>query len=123
MSLPVVLRLALCGAALGLASSAAFAINDMWEKNAPVSRMTAKDFEIAEAVIYKALDAGKDGEVFEWKNPATSASGNITTLGRFEKNGMQCRVAAFTITAGGLTNRSKWALCKTSGRWKFLEGR
>ncbi|HEY2629796.1 MAG TPA: RT0821/Lpp0805 family surface protein [Usitatibacter sp.] len=116
------LRHAAFAAAL-LASGNACAINEMFAKDAPVAQMTAEDFRIAGDVMRKALDEGRDGQAYEWKNPATSASGTITPLAKFEKNGMQCRGAAFSNVVKGKSGRSEWNLCKTPGGWKVLEGR
>jgi len=110
-------------ALLGLAWGPAHAINEMFAKDAPVSKMTAEDFKIAGDAMRKALDEGKDGQAYEWKNPATSARGTITPLAAFDKNGMHCRGAAFTSDVKGTTGSSKWNLCKTPEGWKVLEGR
>ena len=114
---------AVAAALLGLACGPAHAINEMFAKDAPVSRMTPEDFRIAGEAMRKALDEGKDGQAYEWKNPATSAHGTITPLAAFEKNGMHCRGAAFASDVKGATGRSKWNLCKTPEGWKVLEGR
>jgi surface antigen len=95
----------------------------MFARDAPVARMTKEDFDVAGAVMRKALDEGQDGQVFPWNNPASSASGTITPLARFTRDGTECRGAAFTITAGGKTGSSRWNLCRTSGGWKVAEGR
>ena len=85
--------------------------------------MTAEDFEVAGAVMRTALDTGRDGESFEWKNAATAASGTITLVDSFERQGMKCRGAAFVITARGMTSKTGWNLCKTADGWKVAEGR
>ena len=95
----------------------------MFARDAPVSRMTKEDFDVAGGVMRKALEEGRDGQVFEWKNPASSASGTVTPLAKFERQGMQCRGAAFTINAGGKTSSSQWNLCRTPAGWKVAEGR
>jgi len=105
------------------AAGPALAINEMFEKDAPLSKMTQQDFDIAGAVMRKALDEGKDGQAYEWRNPKTSASGTVTPLASFERNGMKCRGAAFTTNAGGKASSSRWNLCKTAEGWKVLEGR
>jgi len=38
--------------------------------------MTEEDFRVAGEVIRKALDEGQQGRSYEWKNPATGASGS-----------------------------------------------
>ena len=106
-----------------LAATPALAINDMFAKDAPITRMTEDDFRIAGEVMRKALDEGQDGQSFPWQNPSTSASGTVTALATFEKQGMKCRGAAFTITTRGETSRSQWNLCRTPGGWKVAEGR
>jgi surface antigen len=117
-------RIARGAAALILAVACpALAINEMFAKDAPVSQMTEADFKIAGDVMRKALDEGRDGQAYEWKNPATSASGTITPLAAFEKNGLHCRGAAFSSVVKGKSGRTEWNLCKTPGGWKVLEGR
>jgi surface antigen len=113
----------IAAAALVLACTPAFAINDMFAKDAPITRMTAEDFEIAGAVLRNALDRGRDGESFEWKNAATAASGTITVVDSFERQGMKCRGASFVISARGETSKTGWNLCRTADGWKVAEGR
>ena len=109
--------------ALTLASPAAHAANELFAKDAPITRMTKDDFEIAGAVMRKALDEGEDGRAYPWNNPATSASGTVTPLAPFTRQGLRCRGAAFTITTRGETSRSQWNLCRTAEGWKVAEGR
>ncbi len=117
------LRLAAIAAALFGLALPAHAINEMFAKDAPVSKMTPEDFKMAGDVLRKALDEGKDGEAYEWKNPGTSAHGTITPLAAFEKNGMHCRGASFSSEVKGTAGKSAWNLCKTKDGWKVLEGR
>jgi surface antigen len=123
MKRPATRFAAIAATLLGLAWGPAHAINEMFAKDAPISRMTPEDFKIAGEVMRKALDEGTDGHVYEWKNPATDAKGTITPLAAFERNGMHCRGAAFASDVKGKTGSSKWNLCKTPDGWKVLEGR
>jgi surface antigen len=124
MGSPVVSALPLTLGMLALcAVSPAHAINEMWAKDAPITRMTAEDFKVAGEVMREALDTGRDGQVFEWKNPASAASGTVTPGAAFERNGLKCRPAAFSITTQGKTSRSQWKVCKTPDGWKVAEGR
>jgi surface antigen len=95
----------------------------LFARDAPISRMTAEDFRIAGEVIRKALDEGQQGQAYEWKNPATGASGSITPGASFERDGMPCRAARFAIAAGGKNSKSAWNLCRTPDGWKVAEGR
>ena len=113
--------------AAAMAAAAALpvhAINEgLFARTAPIARMTAEDFRIAGEVIRKALDEGQQGRAYEWKNPATGASGSITPGGSFERGGMPCRAVRFTISAGGKSDASAWNLCKTPEGWRVAEGR
>jgi surface antigen len=117
------LRMLAALATLVLACLPAHAINEVFAKDAPIAQMTEDDFKIAGDTLNKALDEGRDGQDFEWKNPATSASGTIRALPRFEKDGMHCRGVAFSTVVKGKEGRSKWNACKTPSGWKVLEGR
>ena len=118
------LRLAFIAAAVLSTALPARAINEgLFARDAPISRMTEEDFRIAGEVIRKALDEGQQGRPYEWKNPATGASGSITPGASFERGGIPCRAARFTIAAGGKSNASAWNLCKTSEGWKVTEGK
>lgn len=114
---------ALAAAVAATSAATAFAINDMFARDAPITRMTQEDFDIAGAVMRKALDEGQEGHAYPWNNPATSASGTVTPLASFTRQGMSCRGAAFTITTRGQTSRSEWNLCRTPAGWKVAEGR
>ena len=124
MERPASRRAALAaGCLLALACMPASAINEMFARDAPITRMTDDDFRVAGSVVRQALDEGKDGQAYEWKNPKTSAAGIVTPTATFEKQGMRCRGAKFTITAGGVSAQSAWNLCKTPEGWKVAEGR
>jgi len=118
------LRWTLIAAALSAAALPVRAINEgLFARDAPITRMTQEDFRIAGEVIRKALDEGQPGRPYEWKNPATGASGSITPGASFERGGMPCRAARFTIAAGGKNSASAWNLCRTPEGWKVAEGR
>lgn len=94
-----------------------------WLKNAPVSRLTKQDFDIANPVVYRALDEGKEGQVYDWNNPGTGASGSVKLMSDpFSRENMMCRRAQFTIAAGGSSSVSTWMLCKLPEGWKFVDG-
>lgn len=105
---------------LGIGSS--FAQSGYWLKDAPVSRMTKQDFEIANPVIRQALDEGKNGQSYKWDNPATKASGSVTPKSEpFARDDKTCRRAEFMISAGGRKNVSSWTLCKMPEGWKAVD--
>lgn len=108
---------------VAVASGPAAAINEMFAKDAPIARMNEDDLRMATQALQKALDDGKDGQRYDWKNAATSASGSITPLKAFQRDGTTCRGVKFTLNAGGKSSTTDWNLCKTPGGWKVAEGR
>ena len=105
--------------ALLVASSPAFA--QIGLRGAPVTKLTKDDFSIANGVIRKALDDGRDGQTYPWSNPKTGASGSIVPGPVFVRDGSKCRKAAFGIVAGGSKSESSWTLCKFSEGWKAID--
>ncbi len=103
------------------ASPLASAAEGYFLKDAPVSRMTKDDFQIANGVIRSALEEGRDGEAYAWENPATGASGSVTPRTAFVRDGKTCRRAQFAVSAGGLKNVSSWTLCKLPDGWKAVD--
>ena len=68
----------------------------------------------------EVLDNGEDGAQDSWKNPDSGASGTIKVFNTFEQNGLRCRRASFSNSAGGFEQTSTYNLCKVAdGTWKF----
>ena len=68
----------------------------------------------------EVLDNGADGAEDSWENPDSGASGAIQVLNTYEENGLQCRRARFSNSAGGFEGISYFNLCKVAdGSWKF----
>lgn len=102
-------------------STQAFAINELFLAKGPMGKLKKSDIAIARAEIGKALDAGKDGETYNWSNPETKASGTIRPTKTFTKDGMRCRATEFTTSAGGEKGASTWNLCNTKNGWKVAQ--
>ena len=102
-------------------SSHAFAFNEFFLASGPMGHLKKSDIVIARAEIVKALDTGKDGQTFSWANAETKASGTIKPTKSFTKDGMRCRTADFTTSAGGKRGASTWNLCSTKDGWKIAQ--
>jgi surface antigen len=105
-----------------LVASPALAINEVFAKGAAVTKLNDEDIRIASAAINAALDANADGEVREWRNPATQANGTVKPTSSSNVGGKQCRKVEFTTHAGGQTGSSRWLVCKTKEGWKVASG-
>ncbi|HKO68189.1 MAG TPA: RT0821/Lpp0805 family surface protein [Burkholderiaceae bacterium] len=104
-----------------LFSSQTFAANALFAARGPLGNLKKDDVEIARAAIRTALDSGPDGQAQTWSNPKTKASGTVKPTKTFSKDGMRCRTADFSTSAGGERGASTWNLCKTKEGWKVVQ--
>lgn len=104
-----------------LFSSQTFAINELFLAKGPLGHLKKDDVEMARAAIRKTLDTGPDGQTQTWTNPKTKASGTIKPTKTFTQDGMRCRAADFTTSAGGERGASSWKLCNTKEGWKIVQ--
>ncbi len=102
-------------------SSHVFAINELFLGRGPLAHLKEDDIEIARTEIMKTLDNGADGQTQAWANPKTKASGTIKPTKTFTKDGMRCRAAEFTTSAGGERGASTWNVCHTKDGWKIAQ--
>jgi surface antigen len=102
-------------------SSEAFAVNELFLARGPLGHLKKDDVTIARAEITKALETGQDGQTQTWSNPKTKASGTVKPTKTFTKDGMRCRAAEFTTSAGGERGASTWTLCNTKEGWKVAQ--
>lgn len=101
-------------------SSQVFAVNELFLARGPLGHLKKDDVTIARVEIKKALDTGPDGQTQTWSNPKTKASGTVKPTKTFTKDGMRCRAAEFTTSAGGERGASTWNLCNTKDGWKVV---
>jgi surface antigen len=100
----------------------AFAFNELFAKGSAVSKLNDEDIRIASAAVNAALDGNADGEVREWRNPATQANGTVKPTSSSNVGGKPCRKMEFTTNAGGQSGSSRWLVCKTKEGWKIASG-
>lgn len=113
-------RIALFALALALMSAPALASNIGFMKDAPLSKMKAEDVELLKGAIRQALADDADGEPQRWSNAKGAASGVVTPVNRFERDGMPCRRVEIANEAGGFSGRSTWDFCQgTDGVWRM----
>lgn len=105
----------------GSFASQVSAANELFLARGPLGHLKKDDVTIARAEITKALDTGQDGQTQTWSNPKTKASGTVKPTKTFTKDGMRCRAAEFSTSAGGERGASTWNLCKTKDGWKIAQ--
>jgi surface antigen len=109
-------------ALLLVAASAAGAQSNLrFLKDAPIEKMTREDLAILLKASNDTLSRNADGETSGWTNPKTGASGTVTPLRTFTRQGMKCREARYTNHAGGFNGDGTYTLCRVaSGDWKLV---
>lgn len=104
------------------AAAPAFAAYIDLLKDSPISYFTEEDQEIFNKTLKDTLNDGADGETRTWSNSNTGASGEMTALGTFDRNGLTCRTLSVINNADGLSATRKFTFCKTEpGEWKIAD--
>jgi surface antigen len=112
--------LALVWLALGLHS--AHAVNLSFLKNTPITAFTDEDIAMAQDHIRNALNHGKNGDVVQWENTNSGATGEYTLLKTYQRNGATCRRVNVVHSAKGRRGESVQTLCQTSeGTWQWAQ--
>lgn len=91
-------------------------------RSSVLASMSADDKREAAAAFRAVLDQAADGEVREWANAQTGASGVFEPIRSYHDAlvDLDCREARMTLKAGGREEQGRYYLCKASdGRWKF----
>jgi surface antigen len=113
--------LAACALLLFAANQPSYGFNTLFVDKMPIGRMTTEDIDILMAAAYKALDDLPDGATSHWENPKTGAGGYLTPRATFRESGLACRDMQVENSAGGLSNRSVFSMCKQpDGTWKIV---
>ena len=104
-----------------LMSTNSYAVNMQYLKYSPVASFTADDFEMLQTTGNKALEENQDGQLSEWKNPATGHSGSITPLNSKTIDGMHCRKVRFLNRAESISGQAIYTFCRVDNKWKILK--
>jgi surface antigen len=112
--------LAAMAAVCSLAAGPALALNMLFLSEGPAGYFTEEDNHMFDRTLQDALNDRKDGEVSSWSNPASGASGKVTVMQTFTREGMTCRELKIFNSAKGRTGQAVFDLCKVpDGRWKI----
>jgi surface antigen len=89
-------------------------------KDTPGSRFNADDYALMKAQVDVALKSETEGQVLEWKNDKTPASGSVVPMNRLTWNGLACRRLRITNTYAELKATGVYKFCeKPAGTWKL----
>ena len=105
-------------ALLALGAGATLASNVTFMRNSPLSKMTSDDLALMRTTMRESLDKGADGTSQRWENPATGASGVVTPLKSYQREGVACRTVEIFNEAQGFSGRTRHDFCKQpDGAW------
>jgi hypothetical protein len=105
-------------AAIFLAAPA-WAINDNFLKDAPVSRLGKDELDTFWAFLMKTLDTAPDGKIVQWKATKVTFTSKITLKRSFDESGLKCREVTIASDSGDRKMSGVYQLCKTGKGWEF----
>lgn len=89
--------------------------------NSAFSRFGKADQALLRAQIDKAIAADTDGQVFEWRNDSSRASGAVTALARARHQDKNCRNLRIQNSWGNQRDEGVFRFCEQpSGKWLLL---
>lgn len=97
----------------------AWAQNDAFLKDAPVSRLSEDEFKVFWAFTMETLDTTPDGETVEWKAAKTAFTSKLTTRKTFTDGGLKCREMTIDSDSGDRQMRGLYGFCKKGKDWEF----
>jgi len=112
-------NIALLATLFVLTTAQAVASNVTFMRNSPLSQMTPEDLALFRATVREVLEKGTDGTARRWDNPNTGASGVVTPLKSYERDGRPCRNVEIFNEAKGFSGRTRYDFCKQpDGTWR-----
>jgi surface antigen len=97
----------------------AWALNENFLKDAPVSRLSEDEFKALWAFAMETLDTAPDGKTVEWKAAKTPFTSKLTPQKSFTEGGLKCRNLTIDSDSRDRQMRGVYKLCKTGKDWEF----
>ncbi|HUL91317.1 MAG TPA: hypothetical protein VLV56_03115 [Burkholderiales bacterium] len=107
------------GIAAILLGAHAWALNESFLKDAPVSRLSEAEFTAFWAFVMKTLDATPDGTTVEWKAAETAFTSKLTLRRSFSDGALRCREVTIDSDSRDRQMRGVYQLCKKGKAWEF----
>ena len=97
----------------------AWALNESFLKDAPVSRLGEDEFKAFWAFAMKTLDTTPDGKTVEWKATKTPFTSKLTPQKTFTDGGLKCREMTIDSDSRDRQMRGLYGFCKKGKDWEF----
>jgi surface antigen len=100
-------------------SAPAWALNESFLKDAPVSRLSEEEFTAFWAFVMKTLDTAPNGTTVEWKAARTTFTSRLTPQRDFADGALRCREMTIDSDSHDRQMRGRYAFCKKGKDWEF----
>ena len=115
------LRAAACSAALVAATAGPVHAIQFGLKDGPGAKFNDDDLALMMARVDAALISPTEGDVLQWKNDKTPASGSVVPMNKLTWNGLPCRRLRITNVYGEQKAQGVYKFCeKPAGKWKLV---
>ena len=112
---------AVCSAALVAGAAAPAHAIQFGLKDGPGAKFNNDDLALMMARVDAGLKSPTEGEVLEWKNDKTPASGSVVPMNKLTWNGMSCRRLRITNVYGEQRAQGVYKFCEEpAGKWKLV---
>jgi len=112
---------ALCSAVLVAGTAAPAHAIQFGLKDGPGAKFNNDDLALMMARVDEGLKSPTEGEVLEWKNDKTPASGSVVPMNKLTWNGLSCRRLRITNVYGEQKAQGVYKFCeKPAGKWKLV---
>jgi surface antigen len=110
------LRAAACSAALVAGAEMPAHAVQFGLKDGPGAKFNNDDTALMMARVDAGLKSPSEGEVLEWKNDKTPASGSVVPMNKLTWNGMSCRRLRITNVYGEQKGAGRLQVLREAGR-------
>jgi len=97
----------------------AWAVNDSFLKDAPVSRLGEDEFKTFWAFTMETLDTTPDGKTVEWTATKATFTSKLTPQRTFTDGGLKCREMTIDSDSRDRQMRGVYGFCKKGKDWEF----
>ena len=97
----------------------AWAVNDSFLKDAPVSRLSEGELKVFWDFTMNTLDTAPDGTTVEWKGTKTPFTSKLTPQRTFTDGALKCREMTIDSDSGDRQMRGLYGFCKKGKDWEF----
>jgi surface antigen len=97
----------------------AWALNESFLKDAPVSRLSEDEFTAFWAFVMQTLNTTPDGTTVEWKATKATFTSKLTPQKSFTDGALKCREMTIDSDSRDRQMRGLYEFCKKGKDWEF----